>query len=160
MTNEQRRTLRKKIQDGACGGSPTPQRRRARADSSPPPVDPAARPQPLERWRSQPGRRRRRRLAVSFSSLASCLLAECLLLLGVGLRWGVELGEDPEGGDEGERHEAEEGGGVERHGHGGGAAEAAEVGAHLAPRHLPVALPRQVHHLRRRRRRRQQQIFV
>lgn len=74
------------------------------------------------------------------------------------MRWWVELGEDPEGGDEGERHEAEEGGGVERHGHGGGAAEAAEVGAHLPPRHLPVALPRQVHHLRRRRRRRQQQV--
>lgn len=71
---------------------------------------------------------------------------------------GVELAEDPEGGDEGERDEAEQRGDLQRHGHGGPAAEPTEVGAHLAPRHLPVALPRQVHQLRRRRARCHQQV--
>lgn len=84
------------------------------------------------------------------------LLPLLFRLLGVGARaidvsaGGVEPAEDPEGGDEGERDEAEQRGGLQRNGHGGPAAEPAEVGAHLAPRHLPVALPRQVHQLRRR----------
>ena len=78
--------------------------------------------------------------------------------ISIGACRGAELAEDPEGGDEGERDEAEERGGLQRHGHGGPAAEPAEVGAHLAPRHPPVALPRQVHHLRRRRARRQKQV--
>lgn len=85
------------------------------------------------------------------------LLGFRLRAINVGTR-GIEPAEDPEGGDEGEHDEAEQRTGLQRHGHGGPAAEAAEVGAHLAPRHLPVALARQVHHLRRRGARRKQQV--
>lgn len=66
--------------------------------------------------------------------------------------------EDPVGGEEGEHDEAGERGGVQRQGRRGPAAEPAEVGAHLPPRHVPVASPRQLQQLRRRRGRRHQQV--
>lgn len=70
----------------------------------------------------------------------------------------MALAEHPEAGDKREHDEAGQRGGVQRQGQRGPPAERAEVGAHLAPRHLPVAVPRQLQQLRRRRRRRHQQV--
>lgn len=98
-------------------------------------------------------------------SVVPPLLLLCLRVLGLAVSVSVSVrrrmapaAEDPEGGDEGERHEAGQRGGVQRQRHRGLAAEAAEVGAHLAPRHLPVAAARQLQQLRRRRGRRHQQV--
>lgn len=88
------------------------------------------------------------------------LLVPCVLgRLAVSVRRRVApAAEHPEGGDERERGEAGQRGGVQRQRHRGLPAEPAEVGARLAPRHAPVAVPRQLQQLRRRRGRRHQQV--
>lgn len=79
-----------------------------------------------------------------YKTMASLLPALLVRVLGLGaaavvVAGGTAPAEDAVCGEEGERDEAGERDGVQRQGRRGPGAEAAEVGAHLAPRHVPVA---------------------